>query len=246
MGGMDKLFDDQLLERFMRHFYGYGDYHGAYWFVGMEEGGGDSFEEVARRLSVWDKRGRHELEDVVDYHLALGIDYPFRAKAKLQPTWVKLIRILLSSEGGAPSKDDVRAYQQRFWARSTGNVCLLELLPLPSPSTSHWLYPGHTTLPSLASRDLYRETWSQSRIAQLQRRIATHQPSVVVFYSFNYLTYWNQIAGAALQPVQSGDFYVQQRNGTLFVVVKHPAARGVSSEYFHAAGRTIRLTLAGK
>jgi hypothetical protein len=246
MGGVEKLFDDQLLERFMRTFYGYGNYGGAYWFVGMEEGGGDSFEEVARRLSVWDQRGRHELEDVVDYHHALGIDYPFRDKPKLQPTWAKLIRILLSSDGDAPSKADVRAYQQRFWARSVGNVCLLELLPLPSPSTNHWLYAGHTTLPSLASRDLYRETWSQRRIGQLQRRIATYRPSVVVFYSFSYLAYWNQIAGAPLQPVQSGDFYVQRRNGTLFLVVRHPAATGVSSEYFHTAGRTIRLALAGK
>jgi hypothetical protein len=40
---VEKLFDDQLLERFMCTFYGYGNYRGAYWFVGMEEGGGDSF-----------------------------------------------------------------------------------------------------------------------------------------------------------------------------------------------------------
>jgi hypothetical protein len=54
----------------MHNFYGYGDYRGAYWFVGMEEGGSDSFDEVAKRLRLWDERGRRELEDVVD----LGAD----------------------------------------------------------------------------------------------------------------------------------------------------------------------------
>jgi hypothetical protein len=246
MHHMNKSFNDQLLLEFMSNFYGYGDYNGAYWFVGMEEGGGDSFDEVAKRLSVWDRRGRNELEDVVDYHLQLGVDYPFRENPRLQPTWAKLIRILLSSEGHEPTKEDVRAYQQRCWARRSGNVCLLELLPLPSPSTNHWLYAEHTTLPSLASRELYRQTWSRRRVEQLQRHIATNQPKTVVFYSFGYLPYWNQIAGGVLEPVHSGDFYLQQRNRTVFVVVKHPAATGVSSEYFHAAGRIIRSALAGQ
>lgn len=134
---MPQPFDDQLLHTFMHGFYGYGNYQADYWFVGMEEGGGDTVQEINQRLTVWDQRGRREVEDVAEYHLALGIIHPFVEKAKLQPTWAKLIRVLLSIEGLSPTKEEVRRYQQQQWARSNGNVCLLELLPLPSPSTSH-------------------------------------------------------------------------------------------------------------
>lgn len=36
----------------MHHFYGYGNYQADYWFVGMEEGGGDTFDKVSKRLAV--------------------------------------------------------------------------------------------------------------------------------------------------------------------------------------------------
>jgi len=171
IASMGESFDDQLLQEFMHNFYGYGSYQGAYWFVRMEEGGGDSFDEVSKRLRVWNQRGRPELEDVVAYHLALGITHPFCEKPKLQPTWAKLIRVLLSIEDRTPTKEEVRSYQQRLWARSGDNVCLLELLPLPSPSTSHWLYGQHSKLSSLISREQYRQIWSDIRIRALQQRI---------------------------------------------------------------------------
>ena len=240
---MPQLFDDQLLHTFMHGFYGYGSYQADYWFIGMEEGGGDTVDEVSKRLTVWDQRGRREVEDVAEYHLALGITYPFAEKAKLQPTWAKLIRVLLSIEGEAPTKEDVRRYQQQQWARSNGNVCLLELLPLPSPSTSHWLYGQSSQLPDLATRDRYRERWSAIRIAALRQRIAAHQPKAVIFYSFGYLPYWQAIVGTPLQPVLAGEMYVQQTAERIYAVIKHPAATGVTSAYFHEAGQHIRQEL---
>ena len=33
------MLNDELLEDFMRRFYGYGTFHAPIWFVGMEEGG---------------------------------------------------------------------------------------------------------------------------------------------------------------------------------------------------------------
>jgi hypothetical protein len=52
------MIDDILLEEFINNFYGYGNYHGKYWFIGMEEGGGNSIEEINRRLASWNTRGR--------------------------------------------------------------------------------------------------------------------------------------------------------------------------------------------
>ena len=243
---MQTMFDDQLLYEFMSKFYGYGNFAAPYWFIGMEEGGGDSFEEVTRRINVWDQRGRRELEDVADYHIALGITHPFDEKPKLQPTWAKLIRVLLTIEGEPPDREEVRAFQQKTWARSTGNVNLMELLPLPSPSTRHWLYADHSELPDLSSRDAYRQQWSTLRIQGLQERIATYQPKAVIFYSFGYLPYWRQVANAELQPALSGAIYEHRRSATLYVVLKHPASKGtdMTSGYFHQAGQFIRLALA--
>ena len=58
-----KKFNDSLLADYMGGFWGYGNLSGDYWFVGMEEGGGDSFEEVNQRISQWNKRGRNSFED---------------------------------------------------------------------------------------------------------------------------------------------------------------------------------------
>lgn len=66
------MFKDEILEAFISGFYGYGNYGARLWFIGMEEGGGGSREQIARRLDAWDKRGRNELEDVVDYHRVLS------------------------------------------------------------------------------------------------------------------------------------------------------------------------------
>lgn len=64
-------FDDQLLDAFAHTFYGYGNYNGGYWFIGIEERG-NSFQDVENRLSVWNSRGRPELEDVALFHKDIG------------------------------------------------------------------------------------------------------------------------------------------------------------------------------
>ena len=237
---MSQSFDDPLLHDFMQTFYGYGNFQGAYWFIGMEEGGGDSFEEVTRRLDVWQRRGRRTLEDVAGYHLELGISYPFTGKARLQPTWAKLIRVLLSAEGQTPTKEDVRAYQHHQWARSTSNVCLLELLPLPSPSTQHWLYAEHSHLPELSSRERYQAAWTPRRVQALRQHIAVHRPRAVIFYGQSYREHWAAIAGAALQPALNGEIAVHAAGACVYVAMKHPATAGVTSAYFHAVGQYMQ------
>lgn len=240
---MSRSFDDQLLHDFMHTFCGYGNFHGAYWFIGMEEGGGDTFEEVSRRLTVWTHRGRQTLEDVAGYHIDLGITHPFSGKVKLQPTWAKLIRVLLSAEGRTPTKEDIRACQQQQWARRSGNTCLLELLPLPSPSTQHWLYAEHSRLPELASREQYRTEWAPQRVFVLRRFIAAYRPRAVICYGLSYRQHWEEIAGAAMLPALDGEIYAHTSTDCVYVAMKHPAATGVSSDYFHTVGRFIREEL---
>lgn len=241
---MSDHFDDQLLQHFMQAFYGYGSYQGDYWFIGMEEGGGDTFAEVQKRLGMWQARGSQALEDVADYHRALGITHPFTEKPKIQPTWGKLIRVLLSTSGTPPTREEIRQHQRSKWARSAGNVCLLELFPLPSPSTHHWLYSDHSDLPELVTRETYRESWAPRRVTMLQNSIAQYHPKVVIFYSFGYLAYWQSIVGHTLLAEDSGEFYAAQQDTTLYVAMKHPAATGITSAYFERVGNFIKEQLA--
>ena len=80
--------------------------------------------------------------------------YPagFTGRAPLQPTWNGLMRILLSAKGEPATRAPFRPYQTERVGRYGGESCLVELFPLPSPSTSEWLYGEHSTLPELRNR----------------------------------------------------------------------------------------------
>jgi hypothetical protein len=235
---LTEQFEDQLLDEFAHTFYGYGNAQAQYWFVGMEEGGGNSFAEINKRLNTWAKRGKHELEDVAEYHADIGITNLFNEKPKLQSTWNKLIRIVLSGNGQEPTTEQVREYQRLLLGRPTGNTCLVELLPLPSPSTGHWLYAQHSALPYLADRETYKRAFLELRIAHLRQRIIEQQPKTVVFYSFNYQEYWQKIAGVELLPIAEG-IYMSNNGPTRSVMTKHPATRGITNAYFHQVGNLI-------
>lgn len=114
---------------------------------------------------------------------------------------------------------------------------------LPSPSTSHWLYAQHSQLPDLISRNSYSKQWIPLRSVALRQHITKYQPRVVIFYSFKYLRHWKVIIGAPLQSILGGDLYARHDGNSLYLVLKH--LRGVANEYFHEAGRYIRLALEG-
>jgi hypothetical protein len=236
------LLDDANLTDFMHNFYGYGTYAGDIWLVGMEEGGGHSCEEVAARLAVWEKRGRKELEDVAAYHIAFGVTQLFEQHPKIQPTWGKLIRLLLAAEGAETIEAQaVREFQRDRLGRLDSNHCLLELFPLPSRSINpaHWLYATCSTLPFLASRPAYIAHMQRRRVAHLRERIATHRPKAVVFYSLQYLSFWEEIAGSPFTYQTALDCHTLHNNGTTYYVLKHPATRGITSETYQAIGRDI-------
>lgn len=231
-----------MLSDFAETFFGYGDYNAPYWFVGMEEGGGKHFEDVEKRLSVWQQQ-RRELEDVAEFHRAIGFARLFDEKPILQPTWNKLIRILLSAEGQDVQTERVREYQRDSLGRVSGEKnCLIELLPLPSPGIQKWMYKDHSALPQLKSREEYKEYYKDMRVKHIRDRIDQYRPRVVVFYSTTkeYMEQWKYIAGVPLSPSETGKTpYIARRDGTVFVVTSYPTTKGLSNEYFHGVGRLI-------
>lgn len=240
------MFDDHLLQNFIDKFYGYGNYTGDYWFVGMEEGGGNSFADINQRLQVWKRCGKLEIEDMATYHAEIGAEHLFSLKPRLQPTWNRLIRIELSARGKAVSTEHVRAYQKEHLGRHSSTNCLVELLPLPSPSVGHWLYNQYSKLPHLENRETYTNYYAPLRATHLRERIQTYKPKAVIFYSVNpgYMYWWKLIADVEFKEVVAGDqLYLANNENTVFVIVRHPVARGVKNEYFHQVGKIIASAL---
>jgi hypothetical protein len=254
------MLDSELLSDFMGRFFGYGDLSASIWFVGMEEGGGNTEREMAQRLARWNDLGRRTVVDNAAFHAAVQnsagdcMSYFFESRPKIQRTWVGLIRMLLSARG---DNDDcaeaVRRIQSKEWGRTDSGNCLLELLPLPSPGVGAWHYDEWSTLSELASRESYRDQWSGPRAQALRQLVREHGPSAVVFYSVSpdYLGQWSRVAGmdlASVEPEQmcrgnQGQSFTArfaERNGTCFVTTYHPVYTGLTKEYFAAVGRTIR------
>lgn len=227
------FFDDQLLESMMHKFYGYGNYQGDYWFIGLEESGGD-FANVNKRVNIWSKRGEQEVEDVAEYHIAMA-----EWSTNIHPTWKGLIRIILSIKGYKNiNTKHILDYQVNSLGRKNKETCLLELFPLPSPATPNWFYGQHSRLPFLSDRDTYRDYCAEKRINHLNQKITEHQPKVVIFYGKGFEYYWKKIAGIKFQPTPEG-FLVGKNKQTTFVIAKHPMAAGTSNEYFHQIGKLI-------
>ena len=131
----------------MTTFYGSGNYSGDYWFVGMEEGGGNDLLQVTNRLNAWIELGKTELVDINQFHVKINYPQYFRDPVKLQRTWMQQARIVLASKGLPSSILDVKAYQRDMLGRHTEETCLLELLPLPSTSTKVWNYALWSVFP---------------------------------------------------------------------------------------------------
>ena len=67
-----KKLNDNLLTHFMNGFFGYGNLKADFWMIAMEEGGGETLDEIDMRLRVWEQRGKQLVEDIVEYHNSIG------------------------------------------------------------------------------------------------------------------------------------------------------------------------------
>jgi hypothetical protein len=216
------MLDDALVDAFAHGFFGYGDYRARYWFVGMEEGGGGTEAEIGRRLAAWHARGRRELEDLAEFHAAIGEVRWFK-RAILQPTWRGLIRIVMAAEGLASDKEDVRAYQRDRLGRPGGETCLIEIMPLPSPRSDVWHYATMLTDARFRSRQAYVDALRAERLGRIQTRIDEWRPPFVIIYG---------TSRAAFAPPA----------GTRVVQIKHPTAHGVTILSLAEIGRSLRDT----
>jgi hypothetical protein len=198
------------------HWFGYGHWDAPYWFIGLEPGG----SELDACLRAWKAAGKPELLDLKTGHAGHKLDW-FSDAAGTQPTWAKLIWLLLAYKDQEPTAAATRQYQKQKLGRSAGETALLELSCLPAENNG---------VP--VARDLFRN----ERIATIRERLSQHAPRFVVFYSPDprYRSAWNEIAGTPLErdtPVTVGS--------TTFVVTYHPNGEW-SKVYWVSAGQKLR------
>lgn len=179
--------------------FGYGRWEAPYWFVGLEPGG----NELEACVRAWKAAGESDLLDLKSGHTGHLRDW-FGASAGTQPTWAKLIWLLLSFKSEQATANATRAYQKDKLGRRDGETALLELSSIPAENN------GVKT-----ERDLYRP----QRIHTLRERVIEHSPEFVVFYSpdAKYRDAWNAIAGRSLErdtPVTIAS--------TTFIITYHP------------------------
>jgi hypothetical protein len=229
----------ELLDAFMSGHFGYGNLAAPIWFIGMEEGGGHSADEVDRRLQAWDALGCRPTSDLREFHERAAIAGRWREPFPISPTWGKLIRVRLASRGIEATRDTIRAYQCDHLGRRDGDTCLLELMPLPSQSVGRWIYGEISADPTLATRDVYMARWLAARVARLRTLIREHRPRSVVFYGASYLAHWGEVAGVELAEAEAG-IRTGQGPNTQFVVARHPSARGAGSAHFERVGAMVR------
>jgi hypothetical protein len=244
------MLDDTLLDEFCHGFFGYGNPGGRFWFIGLEEGGGGSEDEIRQRLSTWSSpsagsewAAKAAFVDLVDFHHQIGQGDYFNGTARLPLTWRHLIRLLLCARGEGVTGKAIRTVLATEWGRSDGETCLAELYPVPSPGVGKWLIGEWSRLPYLRSRSEYKKHLRAPRIATLRRLIEEHRPPFVVFYGRTERSAWEEIAGCPLPdaPVlERRPVLVGKESGTTYLLLLHPNAPGTSSEYFCAAGRLLR------
>ena len=204
-----------------RDWFGYGRWGAPYWFIGPEPGMADTnVDGLEQRCRAWQAAGGGELIDCKEHHRELGFDRWHRTHPATQPTWRKLIKLLLAFKGLDTSLETVREYQRTNWGTTHGETCVIELSALAARST-------------LVVRD--RCVWLEQRVARIREHIAEVHPEFVVMYGLGSKADWKSIGGCAFDASGIGIC-----EGTIFAITPHPNARGVGDDYWVALAKRIR------
>jgi hypothetical protein len=200
------LIDENLLQHWMDHFYGYGAWSARIWFVGYEEGGGEVPEEVAEKFQYF--RQAHSTADGATlcdlrelYRRVMFrtdgpragffntlYDYRFGNDGILHGVWKNIILFVHGYHGIGPP--DLMEYQRNSFVSPSGpnKEALIQLYPLPSSHNHAWYY-SWLELPArfhfLKSRIQYEQHLFNLRVKTIHSQMYLHKPEVVVMYGMD-------------------------------------------------------------
>ncbi len=242
-----------LLNNYIENFYGYGNLESDYWFIGKEEAGGETHQEINSRIENWKNLNEEKVIDIYDFHKKVinenGKTFEFLFENKVQNTWLGLIKMIFSLEGKNWKSSDLKNFRTESLGRKYSNNCLLEMFPLPSPKANKFNYSEWT---DFKDREGYKNTIQNLRINNIKNLINENQPKFVIFYSTDkeYCGYWKKISEIDFDIIQTKIFEKRKRNSlvfkitkkgnTTFAIVNHPTSMGVPDEYYKTIGERIR------
>jgi hypothetical protein len=175
-------------------FKGYGNPAGPYWFVGAEEYGQGTEQELLTRATRF-----REIDDLSRVHSLPDLHFAIQ---RLLPTWGAMCKIVLRLKDDPDWWDGetCRRYQSQTLGITDGDTFLTELLPLPRPSGRHWprRWPW-------SSWDEYARTVLPERIAALRRLFDANRPRFVFCYGKSFWPYHKKVFPEAdFKPIVEG------------------------------------------
>lgn len=240
------MIDSKKIEKYCNNFYGYGNWESPIWFIGIEENGGYTEEEVKKRIDSW-LRFKTPLIDNKEHHLSLenkGMTKLF-TEGICQPTWWKLIRLKLKYENEVISEKRIRDIQKNEWGQLKSNTLLIEMFPLPSPSIKHWEYKKWSELKFLKTREGYFQFMVNRRADFIKNKIKEFKPKAVIFYANKLIKHWNLIieddfnSKAEKRKINKNYFQFIKKDSTCFIQTPQPA--GVwENDFWDKLGKEIK------
>jgi len=216
---MEPITDTQLQHHLK--FIGYGSINADYWFLGMEEGGGD---ENNIRIKVKFK----PIEDCAEAHQALGITKYHIGNKVIQRTWWGMCKVMLMLQNKDADRESIRDYQVEKLGRSKENTLLCELMPLPKLKLKIWEYS--TLIPQYASRKAYYEKVKPERIKVLRSLYEKNPPKVIIAYGKKFWSDYRQIfRNTAFN--ERGQFLVGKDKKTKIIFCDHFTARTMNKKF---------------
>ena len=240
------MLDSEKVEKYCKEFYGYGNWESDIWFIGIEESGGESEDDVNKRIDSW-LRFKTPLIDNKEHHLSTNPKEAIKlfTKGNCQRTWWKLIRLKLNYDGDTTSIDRFRDIQKNEWGQRKSKSLLIEMFPLPSPSINDWKYKEWSQLNFLNSREEYFEFIAEKRVEFIKCKIKKFKPKAVIFYANHLMKYWNLIieddfnSKAERRKINKNYFRFIKKESTCFFQIPQPA--GVwGNEFWDKLGKEIK------
>ena len=243
------MITSDILQNRIKNFWGYGSLESPVWLVGMEEGFrstsdiGVDRKMLERQFLLPMANGMFDASRPVDSDICdLTNLSPFLPNATTQATWKFPIALLLFLKNGRiPYKEEILDFQRFILADGKKNeAATIELMPLPSPRTSDWLYGD---IAGFETREFYLNTYRGPRSKGLRDLVQKYSPKLVIFYSVGYLSDWAEVIGKMPEEI-THQMYFAKTEKTAFCVIPQAASFGMSYDRLYEYAEKIKVKLA--
>lgn len=251
--------DHSILREYANTFRTCGDLTNKVWFMELEEGGGGSFAQAAKKLCAW-KEGGSKSEEYLsgpgsDSTIVNKFFPPAGKQAQLQKTWSNQLRVLLGIQGKELSNESVRQLQTTAHGTAGGPTCLMDLFPLPCKDARSWVYDKvpfdeKVDVNDFTSKKAYYKAYLPRRLDKIKSILSEHKPEALVCMTWNYRDSLVPLLDAYETldldlPNCNAEAIIGTCGPTVVVICTHPSVRfrGSRDQFYFKIGNAIRARM---